>query len=339
MAWELHIHTIDVGQGDCGLIVATEPVTNQERSLLVDGGHAIYAWIIHDTLRVYNLDGVDAMLVTHYESDHMDGIVALLQADNIWHMADTIAGAAAGEANGASRAEQVAAVAAAIVAAANGAIGPLFAVLFDDAVRRARKYVKSRMVDKAAVNVGVTQAETVDYTAAPAVLPRGSARVKKIALVGAVAAADAIAKGRSAARIRASIGNAIRNQLFLAVDAGSRVDTGGAYGTVRVIDNGAYSAPTGYADIVSGKIHDGNTWWPGRGTNRTRVTAALGSELLFGGAALPAGAPGAVVVAAGAQAWQGIGRAVRADPERPTRQRPEHRAGGPLRRLLLLHGR
>jgi len=43
MAWTLDIHLIDVGQGECSLVVAQDLATGATRSMLIDAGHPVYA--------------------------------------------------------------------------------------------------------------------------------------------------------------------------------------------------------------------------------------------------------------------------------------------------------
>jgi beta-lactamase superfamily II metal-dependent hydrolase len=317
MAWTLNIHTIDVGQGDCSLIHAVDGTTNTARSLLIDGGHGNCTELIRHYLWGQGLAGVDVMLITHYEADHMTGIVNLLLADNLWHLADTFAGVALPEANGKGRPQRLAATAAAIAAAARGAVG----ISAGDAAKpakAARSGVSDTTADARAIEIGINKAklgaQQYGYGIGT-VLPTQSTRISAVAKVGALAAVKAIEKGRTAARIRAAISDAVRVKLYGLVDKNSQFDTEGAYGSVVVVDNGGTLEPGGYADIVAGRINDGDHLIRNLGTGRTRVTASLGREVLFNadpdpGHQLlpPAQAPTATVVAAGARAWQGVGR-------------------------------
>lgn len=95
MAWELEIHTIDVGEGESTLIIAHEPTDGQTRTMLVDGGKAEYAETVHRYVSSY-LDKVplDHILVTGYGPEHVKGVARLLNADNLHFLAKAIADAA-----------------------------------------------------------------------------------------------------------------------------------------------------------------------------------------------------------------------------------------------------
>ncbi len=83
MAWSLEIHHIDVKKaGDATLIVAKNP-DNAEgqrvRAVLIDGGRKdaaphVYSYITDKA----GLAKVDAVVVTHYDGDHLGGVAALL---------------------------------------------------------------------------------------------------------------------------------------------------------------------------------------------------------------------------------------------------------------------
>jgi beta-lactamase superfamily II metal-dependent hydrolase len=113
MAWELQIHTIDVGQGESSLIVARDTAAGgQHRTMLIDGGEAGFAETVHNYVAAQlGPLGIplDHILVSHYDGDHSGGVTALLQADNLWRVCDLIAGPVAVSANlGRNRPEQVA---------------------------------------------------------------------------------------------------------------------------------------------------------------------------------------------------------------------------------------
>src|SRR5689334_2517025 len=76
MPWELEIHHIDVGAaGDATLIIARNGA--DVRSALIDGGPASSAAYVHGYIQA-RLTKLDAIAVTHYDKDHLDGIVSLL---------------------------------------------------------------------------------------------------------------------------------------------------------------------------------------------------------------------------------------------------------------------
>ncbi|WP_338523783.1 MBL fold metallo-hydrolase [Pseudomonas batumici] len=85
MAWSLEIHHIDVRtSGDATLIVArnpNNPAGERVRSVLIDGGHQDAADDVHAYVIKAGLASVDAMVATHYDSDHLGGLVALLERD------------------------------------------------------------------------------------------------------------------------------------------------------------------------------------------------------------------------------------------------------------------
>ncbi|WAJ35453.1 hypothetical protein OU800_12425 [Pseudomonas sp. GOM7] len=83
MAWSLEIHHIDVKKaGDATLIVAKNP-DNAEgqriRAVLIDGGRQGIATYLHNYItNTAGLSKLDAMVVTHYDGDHLGGVAALL---------------------------------------------------------------------------------------------------------------------------------------------------------------------------------------------------------------------------------------------------------------------
>jgi beta-lactamase superfamily II metal-dependent hydrolase len=68
------IHFIDVGQGDATLIT-----TEDGERLLVDGGRSKSRII--DRLNALGVAGLDAILATHADADHLAGLVAVLEED------------------------------------------------------------------------------------------------------------------------------------------------------------------------------------------------------------------------------------------------------------------
>ncbi|HCU23479.1 MAG TPA: hypothetical protein DF383_00560 [Deltaproteobacteria bacterium] len=77
-----------VGQGDAGLMIFPNGKT-----LLIDAGPpGAGAKYLLPLLRELNIDRLDALLVSHYDADHLGGIPSLLQGeDGIWKTADDIA--------------------------------------------------------------------------------------------------------------------------------------------------------------------------------------------------------------------------------------------------------
>lgn len=80
MPWTVEIHHIDIRiAGDATLIVARNSTTNAVHSVLIDGGRKESASVVHGYIRnTANLTRVDAMVATHYDGDHLGGLVALL---------------------------------------------------------------------------------------------------------------------------------------------------------------------------------------------------------------------------------------------------------------------
>lgn len=64
----------DVGQGDCCLILT------DDRSCIIDGGtYAEGSSSVNDLLDYYGVDSVDICLMSHWDSDHAGGIIALYE--------------------------------------------------------------------------------------------------------------------------------------------------------------------------------------------------------------------------------------------------------------------
>jgi beta-lactamase superfamily II metal-dependent hydrolase len=87
MPWSLEIHHLGVGQGDSTLILAKEwdnatPANLVRiRSALVDGGDAGSATILRPYIRARGVTALDVIVVTHYDEDHLLGIIELLEQD------------------------------------------------------------------------------------------------------------------------------------------------------------------------------------------------------------------------------------------------------------------
>jgi beta-lactamase superfamily II metal-dependent hydrolase len=84
MAWRLEIHHIEVNQGDATLIVAREIVpfigmAAIVRAVLIDGGRANVGADVHNYITlVANVPAVHVIVVTHYDADHVNGIITIL---------------------------------------------------------------------------------------------------------------------------------------------------------------------------------------------------------------------------------------------------------------------
>jgi beta-lactamase superfamily II metal-dependent hydrolase len=316
MAWNLEIHTIDIGQGDSSLIVASDPVAGITRSMLIDGGHAVYGETIHDYLTGpagANLpNGVDVILVSHYDVDHSGGVISLLLADNMWWIADDLAADALASAVGANRPQRVAATTAAVAAAAwGGTPGEITAQ-----ANAARGAVAGAATDAQAANAGIVAAVAGLHYTNPLILPSVGQRARRAARAAGIAAANGIANGDAGPVLQADIQSALLGSLQSGLPVGARFDTGGIYSNVTVVDIGNTAhMPMMYQMALNGTVLLGGNFGVNAQVNRARVAApALGAEVLWnagpGAAAPAANAPAAVVVARRAQVWQGIGQPV-----------------------------
>lgn len=61
----LEVHYIDVGQGDCSLILS------EDEAVLIDTGEKANGELICEYLAEHNVDDIDCLLLTHPHSDHM----------------------------------------------------------------------------------------------------------------------------------------------------------------------------------------------------------------------------------------------------------------------------
>lgn len=79
---DLTIHFIDVGQGDCTLII-----TPTGKKILVDGGGSDNYDVGKNTLLPYLLDRritkLDYIIISHFDSDHVKGIITVLEELNV----------------------------------------------------------------------------------------------------------------------------------------------------------------------------------------------------------------------------------------------------------------
>jgi hypothetical protein len=149
--------------------------------------------------------------------------------------------------------------------------------------------------------------------ATPTLFPTNGTLVTRAASNGGVACANGLGMGHADGVLRGDIRAALRTVLQGCLPAVSRFDTRGSYRAVTVLDVGDIAhTPAQYPGIVAGHFTTTTGYLvPGIGTNRARITPALGREVLFntgaGAGPPPAGAPAAVVVARRARAWQGVG--------------------------------
>ncbi len=77
---DFSIHFIDVGQGDCTLVIC------DDMALLIDAGENGHETEILNYLRSLKIDKLDYIIATHQHSDHIGGIPEVLEeyeADNI----------------------------------------------------------------------------------------------------------------------------------------------------------------------------------------------------------------------------------------------------------------
>ncbi len=77
---EAQVHFIDVGQGDCTLVISGED------SLLIDTGEKENAEKICQYMKKNGVDSLDYMLLTHPHSDHMGGasdIIKSIEVENV----------------------------------------------------------------------------------------------------------------------------------------------------------------------------------------------------------------------------------------------------------------
>ncbi|EYF08298.1 ComEC/Rec2 family competence protein [Chondromyces apiculatus] len=84
----LQIHQIDVGQGEAALIVYTPASAPGQQSppqlVLIDGGHTTTGGgTIRRYMKSHGWDTIHKAIVTHYDNDHSEGIIALLKQDDI----------------------------------------------------------------------------------------------------------------------------------------------------------------------------------------------------------------------------------------------------------------
>lgn len=69
---DVSVHFIDVGQGDCELIITPD------KTVLIDGGEAEYAQTVISYLKAQNVEKIDYCIVTHPHSDHAGATAAII---------------------------------------------------------------------------------------------------------------------------------------------------------------------------------------------------------------------------------------------------------------------
>lgn len=310
MPWTLDIHMIDVGQGECTFIVARDPTAvapaPATRSILIDGGHRIYAKTVNDYIA--NLPGgavpVDHILTSHYDVDHSGGVQALLIADNLDAVCRAV-GSTAPMANiPAPRPQLLAGFTAAACAAMLGAYGPSVAAAGPPIL--VARGAAAGLNDANAMQQGITSAEALPPPAPQPLFAQGATKRRDVARRVGLAATNAVAGGFNVA---ASARAAAYQELRTTVPAGSRFRTLGRYRDTHVIDIGPTAhMPAAYGPAITGQYTaSGNYAVQAPNTNRMRTTPALGDEVLFdsgpGAAPPPANAPAAVVTAISGTAW------------------------------------
>lgn len=73
----VEIHHLDVGQGDSTLVLVKYDAQLQY-SILVDGGDSGQAPLIHEYLNRAGVRSLDTLCITHYDKDHVRGVLELL---------------------------------------------------------------------------------------------------------------------------------------------------------------------------------------------------------------------------------------------------------------------
>ncbi|HHX57549.1 MAG TPA: MBL fold metallo-hydrolase, partial [Clostridiales bacterium] len=74
---DLSVHFINVGQGDCSLIIS------DGQTALIDAGEAEYGDTVVSYLNSQGIKKLDYVIVTHPHSDHMGGIATVLESFDV----------------------------------------------------------------------------------------------------------------------------------------------------------------------------------------------------------------------------------------------------------------
>jgi hypothetical protein len=316
MALQPTIHTIDVRQGESALVVAANVATGRHRTILIDGGLRGYAEtarnFIDPILRGYGYP-LDNILVSHYDKDHSGDVIGLLNADNMRVVSQAISNAVANAAQWAAagtRPQQIACGAVAASATIFGACGlnvnqilAMCQVVFPRAVGK---------TDDEAAEMGFNYGlEHTNMLQSFPILQLGE-NGRRIAKISSVAAAIAIASGSNPATtafgvIFLLIAKKLPNQL--------RLETGGRYCNVHLIDIGQPNRPSQsagiYPDAPMGEYMTKAKRMRVPGANRTRTIPAPGDEILWNswGGPTPARSrsPEKFCLAINSWVWQGTG--------------------------------
>ena len=313
MAWKLDIHLLDVGQGDCTLIVARDAAAGLRRTMLIDAGEAPYGRIAHQKVVDLGLPGVDHIVSTHYDVDHRAGLQSLLLADDLSKMIMTLNGPATVNAIGLHRPARIASVTAAVCSTALGNYGPnaFNATL---AATAARGQSNAADTDAVAIATGYWGGDQYPAPVGVASLIPHAATRQRVARRAGLAAANAIAAGQGGAALRNTIAMEIFTTLRTGVPIHARFHTGNRYNATHVIDLGAGGVPTGWVNTIQGRfpISGNGVRVPNGARHRTSIPNR-GREVLWNSGpnamVAPANAPQVYVVTCNGLAWQGIGNA------------------------------
>ncbi len=79
---ETAVHFLDVGQGDSILICGSE------KNVLIDGGEREYDDDVLAALKHYDVDTIDYIIATHPHSDHIGGLVGVLEEAAVYNTLD-----------------------------------------------------------------------------------------------------------------------------------------------------------------------------------------------------------------------------------------------------------
>jgi hypothetical protein len=253
---------------------------------------------------------VTHIVTSHYDADHSGGVQALLIADNLWRICETIGNAVAAAPYTGVRPPDVAGYACAAYAACQGAWGPNrgSANIF---ITAARLSAAPAATDAQAAEEGIDQAQDAQKSAlygalgTPlAITPQTRGKVAR--LVAPVAATAA------GVNVAALVRDAAFTALRTTAPAGSKFRTDGLYATSHLIDIGNTAhMPAKYAGAVGGTFYmsGGNYYIQAPGIARQRTSAPnLGAEVMWGtpapGGAPAANAPAAFVVSRLKYVWR-----------------------------------